>query len=184
MKLTLKVSVFVMLLTNTVTLGGTLNKPRATNASLAALNSASVEGMVDAWWGLVGKDEHLKYNWEGYVELDQMVKKHGLKLQVVMYFHQHGGIVGDSCIILLPPWALKEISKNLDLVYTDRSGRRNPEYMSLGSDSIPFLRGRTPIQAYTDYMRSFRERFRDYLGRVIAVNIYVSQTISLMVQAR
>ncbi|KAK8684998.1 hypothetical protein V6N13_041009 [Hibiscus sabdariffa] len=86
--------------------------------------------------------------------------------------------------IPLPPWVLEEIRRKLDLVYTDRSGRRNPECISLGSDSIPFLRGRTPIQAYTDYMRSFRKRFRDYLGRVIAVNIYVSQTISLMVQAR
>ncbi|KAL4297698.1 hypothetical protein GQ457_12G001400 [Hibiscus cannabinus] len=101
-------------------LGGTLNKQRATNTILAALN------------------------------------------------------------IPLPPWMLEEISKNLDLVYTDRSAWRNPEYISLGSDSIPFLRGRTPIPPYTDYMRSFRERFGDYLGRVIAVNIYVSQTISLM----
>ncbi|TYG54940.1 hypothetical protein ES288_D09G231700v1 [Gossypium darwinii] len=57
--------------------------------------------------------------------------------------------------------------QNPDLIYTDRSGQRNPEYISLGCDSLPVLRGRTPIQVYTDYMRSFRERFRDYLGRVI-----------------
>ncbi|KAK8479912.1 hypothetical protein V6N13_073379 [Hibiscus sabdariffa] len=148
--------------------GGNLNKPRAMNASLMALKSAGVEGvMVDAWWGLVEKDGPLNYNWEGYAELVTMVEKHGLKLQVVMSFHQCGGNVGDSCSIPLPPWVLEEISKNPDLVYTDKSGRRNPEYISLGCDSVPVLRGRTPIQAYTDYMRSFRERFRDYLGRVI-----------------
>eukprot|EP00257_Ricinus_communis_P004357 XP_002517513.2 beta-amylase 3, chloroplastic [Ricinus communis] len=163
-----KVPVFVMLPLDTVTLGGNLNKPRAMNASLMALKSAGVEGvMVDAWWGLVEKDGPRKYNWEGYADLVHMVQKHGLKLQVVMSFHQCGGNVGDSCSIPLPPWVLEEISKNPDLVYTDRSGRRNPEYISLGCDSLPVLRGRTPIQVYTDYMRSFCNRFRDYLGEVV-----------------
>ncbi|KAG7030179.1 Beta-amylase 3, chloroplastic, partial [Cucurbita argyrosperma subsp. argyrosperma] len=164
----LRVPVFVMLPLDTVSLGGSLNKPRTTNASLMALKSAGVEGvMVDAWWGLVEKDGPMKYNWEGYAELVQMVQRHGLKLQVVMSFHQCGGNVGDSCSIPLPPWVLEEISKNPDLVYTDKSGRRNPEYISLGCDSLPVLKGRTPIQVYADYMRSFRDRFRDYLGEVI-----------------
>lgn len=93
-----RVPVFVMLPLDTVTQGGNLNKPRAMNASLMALKSAGVEGvMVDAWWGLVEKDGPLKYSWEGYSELIQMVQKHGLKLQVVMSFHQCGGNVGDSC---------------------------------------------------------------------------------------
>ncbi|TYI66381.1 hypothetical protein E1A91_D09G220200v1 [Gossypium mustelinum] len=116
----------------------------AMNVSLMALKNAGLEGvMVDAWWG--------------YAELVRMVEKHGLKLQVVMSFHQCGGNVVDSC----------RNQQNPDLIYTDRSGQRNPEYISLGCDSLPVLRGRTPIQVYTDYMRSFRERFRDYLGRVI-----------------
>ena len=64
------------------------------NASLMALKTAGVEGvMVDVWWGLVEKDGPLKYNWDGYVELVQMVQKHGLKLQAVMSFHQCGGNV-------------------------------------------------------------------------------------------
>ncbi|KAK6935062.1 Glycoside hydrolase, family 14 [Dillenia turbinata] len=163
-----RVPVFVMLPLDTVSLGGNLNKPRAMNASLMALHSAGIEGvMVDAWWGLVEKDGPLKYNWEGYAELVHMVQKHGLKLQVVMSFHQCGGNVGDSCSIPLPPWVLEEISRNPDLVYTDRSGQRNPEYISLGGDSLPILRGRTPIQVYADYMRSFHDRFRGYLGDVI-----------------
>ncbi|XAR54865.1 Beta-amylase [Bertholletia excelsa] len=162
------VPVFVMLPLDTVSFRGNVNKPRAMNASLMALKSAGVEGvMVDAWWGIVEKDGPLKYNWEGYAELVKMVQSHGLKLQVVMSFHQCGGNVGDSCSIPLPPWVLEEISKNPDIVYTDRSGRRNPEYISLGCDSLPVLRGRTPIQVYSDYMRSFRDRFRDYLGDVV-----------------
>ncbi|MCD9558529.1 Beta-amylase 3, chloroplastic [Datura stramonium] len=130
--------VFVMLPLDTIAIGGNLNKPRAMNASLMALKSAGVEGvMVDCWWGLVEKDGPLKYNWEGYDELVKMVQENGLKLQVVMSFHQCGGNVGDSCSIPLPPWVLEEISKNPDLVYTDRSGRRNPEYISLGCDQLP-----------------------------------------------
>ncbi|GAB2296657.1 Beta-amylase 3, chloroplastic [Dionaea muscipula] len=163
-----RVPVFVMLPLDTIAIGGSLNKPRAMNASLKALKSAGVEGvMVDAWWGLVEKDEPLKYNWEGYAKLVEMVQRNGLKLQVVMSFHQCGGNVGDSCSIPLPSWVLEEISKNPDLVYTDRSGRRNPEYISLGCDSLPVLRGRTPIQVYADYMRSFQDRFRDFFGQVI-----------------
>jgi len=93
-----RVPVFVMLPLDTVTMGGKLNKARAMNASLMALKSAGVEGvMVDAWWGLVEKDGPMKYNWEAYAELVQMVQKHGLKLQIVMSFHQCGGNVGDSC---------------------------------------------------------------------------------------
>lgn len=65
---------------------------------------------------------------------------------------------------------LEEIRENPDLVYTDKSGRRNPEYISLGCDSLPVLRGRTPLQVYNDFMRSFRDRFRDYLGNVIVVS--------------
>ena len=93
-----RVPVFVMLPLDTVSLGGNLNKPRAMLASLMALKTSGVEGvMVDVWWGLVEKDGPLKYNWEGYAELMNMVKKVGLKLQVVMSFHQCGGNVGDSC---------------------------------------------------------------------------------------
>ncbi|KAF2308352.1 hypothetical protein GH714_000148 [Hevea brasiliensis] len=78
------------------------------NASLMALNSASVGVMVDAWWGLVEKDGPLKYNWEGYAELVQMVQKYGLKLQVFMSFHQCGGNVGDSCRKFKWGWDLAE----------------------------------------------------------------------------
>ncbi|KAJ4950234.1 hypothetical protein NE237_027066 [Protea cynaroides] len=162
------VPMFVMLPLDTVSINGNLNRPWALNASLMALKSAGVEGvMVDVWWGLVEKDGPLNYNWNGYLELIQMAQRHGLKVQAVMSFHQCGGNVGDSCSIPLPPWTLEEISKNPDLVYTDRSSRRNPEYISLGCDSLPVLKGRTPIQAYSDYMRSFRDVFKDYLGGVI-----------------
>lgn len=163
-----RVPVYMMLPLDTVSASGGLSRARALNASLMALRSAGVEGvMVDVWWGLVEKDGPMRYNWEAYMELVKMVERNGLKLQMVMSFHQCGGNVGDSCSIPLPPWVHEEMSRDPDIVYTDRSGRRNPEYISLGCDTLPVLRGRTPIQVYADYMRSFRERFSDYLGDVI-----------------
>ncbi|KAI4963504.1 hypothetical protein ZWY2020_013971 [Hordeum vulgare] len=109
-----------------------------------------------------------RYDWEGYAELVRMVERAGLRLQMVMSFHQCGGNVGDSCNIPLPPWVLEEVNADPDIVYTDRSGRRNPEYISLGCDTLPVLKGRTPVQVYSDYMRSFRDRFSGHLGTVIA----------------
>ena len=54
------------------------------NASLQALKSAGVEGiMMDVWWGLVEREAARSYNWGGYVELLKMAKKHGLKVQAV-----------------------------------------------------------------------------------------------------
>ena len=59
------VPVFVMLPLDTISMGGKLNKPKAMNASLMALKSAGVKGvMVNAWWGLVEKDGPNQYNWE------------------------------------------------------------------------------------------------------------------------
>jgi beta-amylase len=92
------VPVFVMMPLDSVTMNHTVNRKKAMNASLQALKSAGVEGiMMDVWWGLVERDAPGAYNWGGYAELLEMAKKHGLKVQAVMSFHQCGGNVGDSC---------------------------------------------------------------------------------------
>lgn len=79
-------------------MGNTINRRKAMNVSLQALKSAGVEGvMMDVWWGLVEREKPGEYNWGGYYELLEMAKKHGLKVQAVMSFHQCGGNVGDSC---------------------------------------------------------------------------------------
>lgn len=162
------VPVYVMLPLDSVSLNNTVCRKKAMNASLLALKSAGVEGvMLDVWWGIVEKDGPGKYNWAGYKELIDMVKKHGLKVQAVMSFHQCGGNVGDSCFIPLPNWVVEEIDVNPDLVYTDRHGRRNYEYLSLGCDTLPVLKGRSPAQVYSDYLRSFRDNFEDVLGDTI-----------------
>ncbi len=65
---------------------------------------------------------------------------------------------------------MEEVERNPDLVYTDKAGRRNPEYLSLGCDTLPVLKGRSPVQVYTDFMRSFRDTFSNLLGDVIIVS--------------
>ncbi|OMO95291.1 Glycoside hydrolase, family 14B, plant [Corchorus olitorius] len=153
---------------DSVTNGHTMNRKKAMNASLHALKSAGVEGiMIDVWWGLVEREAPGAYNWGGYAELLEMAKKHGLKVQAVMSFHQCGGNVGDSCTIPLPNWVLEEIDKNPDIAYTDQWGRRNNEYVSLGCDTVPVLKGRTPVQCYSDFMRAFRDNFKHLLGDTI-----------------
>lgn len=162
------VPVFVMMPLDSVKMDHTVNRRKAMNASLQALKSAGVEGvMMDVWWGLVEKDSPGEYNWGGYAELLEMAKKHGLKVQAVMSFHQCGGNVGDSCTIPLPRWVVEEMEKDPDLAYTDQWGRRNYEYVSLGCDTLPVLKGRTPVQCYSDFMRGFRDRFEHLLGDTI-----------------
>ncbi|KAL5990288.1 Beta-amylase 1, chloroplastic [Asimina triloba] len=162
------VPIFVMLPLDSVTMGNTVNRRKAMNASLQALKSAGVEGvMMDVWWGLVERDAPGSYNWGGYAELLEMCKKHGLKVQAVMSFHQCGGNVGDSVTIPLPKWVVEEIDNDPDLAYTDQWGRRNYEYVSLGCDTLPVLKGRTPVQCYADYMRAFRDNFKHLLGDTI-----------------
>ncbi|KAH9681486.1 Beta-amylase 1 [Citrus sinensis] len=162
------VPVFVMMPLDSVTMSNTVNRKKAIDASLRALKSAGVEGvMMDVWWGLVERDQPGHYNWGGYSDLLEMAKRHGLKVQAVMSFHQCGGNVGDSVSIPLPKWVVEEVDKDQDLVYTDQWGMRNYEYISLGCDTIPVLKGRTPVQCYSDFMRAFKDKFKDLLGDTI-----------------
>ncbi|CAO2839451.1 unnamed protein product [Amaranthus hypochondriacus] len=162
------VPVYVMMPLDSVKMDNSVNRRKAMNASLQALKSAGVEGiMMDVWWGLVEREKPGEYNWGGYVELLEMAKKHGLKVQAVMSFHQCGGNVGDSVTIPLPKWVVEEMHNDPDLAYTDQWGRRNFEYVSLGCDTLPVLKGRTPVQCYADFMRAFRDQFQHLLGETI-----------------
>ncbi|CAN1144771.1 Beta-amylase 1, chloroplastic [Linum perenne] len=162
------VPVFVMMPLDSVTMKNTVNRRKAMNVSLQALKSAGVEGiMMDVWWGLVEREAPGVYNWGGYSDLLEMAKRHGLKVQAVMSFHQCGGNVGDSCNIPLPNWVVEEIHNDSDLAYTDQWGRRNHEYLSLGCDTLPVLKGRSPVQCYSDFMRAFKDNFQHLLGDTV-----------------
>jgi beta-amylase len=54
-----------------------------------------------------------------------------------------------------------------DIFYTDRSGKRSDEYLSLGCDNVALFKGRTPIQMYSDFMKAFSEEFAPLMGTII-----------------
>ncbi|XP_004503587.1 beta-amylase 1, chloroplastic-like [Cicer arietinum] len=160
--------VFVTLPVKSVGSEGKIWRPKAMMLSLKALASAGVEGVVvEIWWGVVERNEPRVYDWRGYRELVVMACMCGLKVRAVLAFHQHGTEPDDPNWIPLPRWVLDEIDKDPDLAFSDRFGRKNMEYISLGCDILPVLRGRSPIQAYADFMRDFRDTFRPFLGVII-----------------
>lgn len=114
---------------------------------LRKLRAAGVDGvMTDVWWGIVESKGPKQYNWKGYRSLFQILHECDLKVQAIMSFHQCGGNVGDEVYIPIPPWVLEIGGSNPDIFYTDRSGNRNKEYLSLGVDNRPLFHSRTAVQ--------------------------------------
>ncbi|XP_011023342.1 PREDICTED: beta-amylase 7 isoform X1 [Populus euphratica] len=159
------IPVYVMLPLGVINMKCELVDPDDLLKQLKVLKSANVDGiMVDCWWGIVEAHTPQEYNWSGYGRLFQMVRELKLKLQVVMSFHECGGNVGDDVCIPLPHWVAEIGRSNPDIFFTDREGRRNPECLSWGIDKERVLRGRTAVEVYFDYMRSFRAEFDEFFA--------------------
>ncbi|KAG6430157.1 hypothetical protein SASPL_108219 [Salvia splendens] len=157
------VPIFVMLPLGLINMECELVDPDNLINQLRILKSSNVDGvMVDCWWGIVEAHNPQKYNWSGYRKLFQIVRDLDLKLQVVMSFHECGGNVGDDVHIPLPKWIMEIGSKNPDIFFTDREGRRNHECLTWGIDKQRVLEGRNALEVYFDYMRSFRVEFNEF----------------------
>ncbi|CAA2984246.1 beta-amylase 7-like isoform X1 [Olea europaea var. sylvestris] len=157
------VPVYVMLPLGVINMKCELVDPDSLVKQLKILKSIDVDGiMVDCWWGIVEAHAPQEYNWNGYKRLFQIARQLKIKLQVVMSFHECGGNVGDDVCIPLPHWVAEIGRGNPDIFFTDREGRRNPECLSWGVDKERVLRGRTAIEVYFDYMRSFRVEFDEF----------------------
>ena len=78
-----------------------------------------------------------------------------------------GNNVGDCCRINLPRWVLEAGERDPDIFFTDSSGYRNRECLSVGCDQQPVLAGRTPLQAQADFIAAFADEFGDMLGGVV-----------------
>ncbi|KAK2972506.1 hypothetical protein RJ640_002317 [Escallonia rubra] len=141
---------------------------------LRILKSVNVDGvMVDCWWGIVEAHAPQQYNWNGYRKLFQIVRDLKLKLQVVMSFHECGGNVGDDVHIPLPRWVTEIGQSNPNIFFTDREGRRNCECLTWGIDKERILRGRTAVEVYFDFMRSFRVEFDEFFAGGIISEIEI-----------
>jgi len=135
-------------------------RPEAARAGLKALKCLGVWGVaVNVWWSQVEtRPEH--YDWSAYMPAFDLAREAGLKVKVSMCFH------GDEKHTL-PHWVLQEGLDCPDVFYTDKSGNRCTEYLSLGVDSAPVLAGRTAIQTYEDLMRAFCAKFSSRMGSSI-----------------
>ncbi|KAJ6933325.1 hypothetical protein NC651_008664 [Populus alba x Populus x berolinensis] len=148
--------------------------PQGVRQELSHMKSLDVDGVVvECWWGVVEAWSPQKYLWSGYRELFNIIQEFKLKLQVVMAFHEYGGTDSGDVLISLPQWVLEIGKDNQDIFFTDREGRRNTECLSWGIDKERVLKGRTGIEVYFDFMRSFRTEFNDLFteGLITAIEI-------------
>ncbi|KAL9297609.1 hypothetical protein ACSQ67_023505 [Phaseolus vulgaris] len=168
------VPVYVMLPLGVVTVDNVFGDPNGLKEQLLKLRATEIDGvMVDVWWGIVELKGPKQYDWSAYRSLFKLVQECGLKLQAIMSFHQCGGNVGDVVNIPIPKWVLDIGESDPDIFYTNRSGTRNKEYLSVGVDDEPIFHGRTAIEIYSDYMKSFRENMSDFLESGLIVDIEV-----------
>lgn len=168
------VPLYVMLPLGVVTADNVFEGGEKLEKQLKDLRAAGIDGvMVDVWWGIIEAKGPKQYDWSAYRSLFELVNKCDLKIQAIMSFHQCGGNVGDVVYIPIPQWVRDIGETDPDIFYTNRSGNRNEEYLSLGVDHQPLFGGRTAIEMYSDYMKSFRENMADFLeaGQIIDIEV-------------
>ncbi|KAK9050779.1 hypothetical protein SSX86_030250 [Deinandra increscens subsp. villosa] len=143
-------------------------------SQLKTLKTVNVDGVsVDIWWVIVEANKPQKYKWRGYKKLFQMLLALDLEIQVFMSFHEFRGDDDEVVEIPLPKW-IKEIGKeNRDIYFRDIHGKQNLECLTWGIDDQPVLRGRTALQVYTDFMRSFRSKFDKFFQSGSITNIQI-----------
>ncbi|XP_077243451.1 beta-amylase-like [Tasmannia lanceolata] len=168
------VPVYVMLPLGVITAENVFENKEELRKRLQQLQAADVDGvMVDVWWGIIENKGPKMYEWGAYKELFQLVQECGLKMQAIMSFHQCGGNVGDVVNIPIPKWVLDIGETDPDIYFTNRSGNMNTEYLTIGVDNKPLFGGRTPVEIYSDYMKSFRENFAEFLDPGLITDIEV-----------
>uniref|UniRef100_A0A0D9VBR7 Beta-amylase n=1 Tax=Leersia perrieri TaxID=77586 RepID=A0A0D9VBR7_9ORYZ len=155
--------------------------PEGVRAELMHLKSLNVDGVVvDCWWGIVEAWTPHKYEWSGYRDLFGIIKEFKLTVQVVLSFHgsRETGSGGGAMSISLPKWVMEIAQENQDIFFTDREGRRNTECLSWGIDKERVLQGRTGIEAYFDFMRSFHMEFRNLTEEGLISSIEIGLGVS------
>ncbi|XP_058072885.1 beta-amylase isoform X2 [Magnolia sinica] len=163
-----------MLPLGVVTAENVLENKEGLRKQLKQLRAADVDGvMVDIWWGIIENKGPKKCDWRAYRSLFELVQECGLKLQAIMSFHQCGGNVGDIVNIPIPQWIRDIGESDPDIYYTNRRGTRNIEYLSIGVDNQPLFGGRTAVELYRDYMKSFKENMADFLEAGLITDIEV-----------
>lgn len=158
-----KVPFYFTLDLGTFTEQGRLRDQSATAYALSQAKNLNAAGVVsDLWWSTVEKAPR-SYDFAGYLDLAKAVKEAGLELQFILSFH--GCAENDpQCSFTLPAWIL---ATDKDIFPKSDNGRVSKEYISPFADNEVVLDGRTPLQAYDQFIAAFVSAFWDYLGSTI-----------------
>jgi hypothetical protein len=95
--------------------------------------------------------------WAGYLAVTRMVSDAGLQIRVSL----------NTDGAALPGWTA---AADPDVLLTDRAGNRREGCLSFAVDELPVLAGgKSPVDAYEDFFRSFGDAFAGFMGSTVTV---------------
>ncbi|CAL6088761.1 Beta-amylase [Hexamita inflata] len=166
----LLINVNVMMPADTIQNAGQIKDLPQTTALLQQLKTANVNGiMIAVWWG-IAEPEPSQYNFDGYLQLFQLVSTFGLKVIPIMSFH-------GSDVVSIPSWALS-IAKSHGVLYKDQFGNTQTSYISLSADQIALFPSntaykRSPLTIYTDFMTKFAHSAFSFIQQNVIQEIQI-----------
>ncbi|CAN6325223.1 unnamed protein product [Urochloa humidicola] len=139
--------------------GRGVGRPRAISAALRALKLLGVDGveLPVSWAAVQPGGSGAWFEWAGYRAVAAMVRDAGLDLRVSLVTD------GDA----LPEWVADAAAADPDILFADRSGHRREGCLSFAVDELPVLVGKSPLEAYEAFFRSFADEFKDFFGSTI-----------------
>jgi hypothetical protein len=157
---------FVGLPIDSVTDGATVNSAAAVAAGIRAVRLLGADGVeLPVFWSVAQPESPDRFSWAGYQAVADMVRAESLSLRVSLRAH---GTPGGG-VPTLPAWVSGVAADDPDIFFTDRSGARHEGCLSFAIDELPVLHGRSPLQLYEAFFRSFAAAFEDFFDSTITV---------------
>ncbi|KAB8106767.1 hypothetical protein EE612_041253 [Oryza sativa] len=155
---------FVGLPIDTVTDGATVNSARGVTSGMRAVKLLGADGVeLPVFWSVAQPESPDRFSWAGYRAVADMARDEGLSLRVTLHFHGSPG----GAVPLLPVWVSAAAADDPDILFTDRSGGRHDDCLSFAVDELPVIHGRSPLDCYDAFFRSFADAFQDLFDSTI-----------------
>jgi hypothetical protein len=157
---------FVGLPIDSVTDGATVNSAAAIAAGIRAVRLLGADGVeLPVFWSVAQPESPDRFSWAGYQAVADMVRAEGLSLRVSLRTHGTPG----AGVPTLPSWVSGVAADDPDIFFTNRSGGRHEGCLSFAIDDLPVLHGKSPLQLYEAFFRSFAVAFDDFFDSTITV---------------